>query len=124
MITRKSYDGTFINSKGVDVVKSMTLPGYMNVIAYRSFLNPVDYNGQFSQEIKDNYRTNELGFFIVLLFFGALSQSFMSYRKFSLLNQKKRFAFQQYRRSKFLEDSLRLKSRHEIIHEKVGRTYL
>ena len=76
------------------------------------------------QEIKDSYRTNELGFFIVVAFLGAVGQSFLAYRKFSLMAMKKRFAFQQYRRHKFLEDSLRLKSREEIIHEKVGKTYL
>ena len=86
--------------------------------------NPLDYNGQIWQEIKDSYRTNELGFFIVVAFVAALSQSFLAFRKNSLMAVKKRFAFQQYRRRKFLEDSLRLRSRTEIINEKVGKTYL
>ena len=106
------------------MLKNMKLPLTLQFVAFRSIFNPVDYNGQFFQEVKDGYKTNELGFGIVVLFFVALSQSFMSYRRYAILEQKKRFAFQQYRRTKFLEDSLRLKSRHEIIHEKVGKTYL
>lgn len=87
-------------------------------------LNPVDYNGQVRQEIWANWKTNELGFLIGAAFFAALAHLFVSYRKYSLLVQKKRFAFQRYRRQKFLEDSLRLRSREEIIHEKVGKSYL
>ena len=58
----------------------------IRTIIFRSVFNPVDYDGRMIREIKDSYRTNELGFFIVVAFIGALSHSFASYRRLSLLN--------------------------------------
>lgn len=87
-------------------------------------LNPVDYDGSTRRDLEESYKTNELGFFITLCFFGTLAWSVVTYRRNSLLVQKKRFAFQRYQRQKFLEDSLRLKSRESIINEKVNMTVL
>ena len=83
---------------------------------YRTFLNPVDYDGRFMREIKNSYNTNEIGFFITVSFFAALGWSFLVYRRSTILGQRKRFLYQQYKRHKFLEDTLHLKSKQEIIH--------
>ena len=70
---RKTFDGTFVDRNGVDIVNSLSMPMKSFIVAYRSILNPVDYNGRYIQEIKDSYKTNELGFAIFALFFVALS---------------------------------------------------
>ena len=88
-------------------------------LSFRMFFNPVDYDGCLWREVKNSYKTNEVGFFITLGFFVCLSWSFVTYRRSAILEQRKRFVYQRYRRNKFLEDNLKLKSRHEIIHEKV-----
>ena len=82
---RMAFDGTFIDRSGTDIVKHFTLPKYSFIIAYRSFLNPLDYDGSSWRSLQDGYKTNELGFGICMLFILAVSQSFMSYRKYSLL---------------------------------------
>jgi hypothetical protein len=87
-------------------------------LLFRLIFNPVDYDGSFFVEIKNAYNTNEIGFFITLGFFATLSWSFMYYRRNSILEQKKRFMYQQYKRQRFLEDNLKLKSKQEIINEK------
>jgi len=66
----------------------------------------------------DSYKTNELGFFISLCFVGIAGWSVFVYRRNSILEQRKRFLYQNYKRHKFLEDSLRLKSKSEIVNEK------
>lgn len=54
-------------------------------LLYRSILNPVDWDGSFLVEIKNTYKTNEIGFFIGLSFMLTLSWSFMTYRRNSIL---------------------------------------
>ena len=83
---RKTFDGGWLDANGVDLLRSPSLATSTYVVLFRSLLNPVDYDGRLVQEAKDSYRTNELGFLIVLAFFGALGQSFASYRRFALLD--------------------------------------
>ena len=52
---------------------------------YRTVLCPVDFDGRIIKDLKDAYKTNELGFFIAASFFGALSWSFLKYRRNSIL---------------------------------------
>lgn len=54
-------------------------------IMFRTLLNPVDYDGSLWRNIKDSYKTNELGFFITLSFFVCLSWSFLKYRRNAIL---------------------------------------
>eukprot|EP00347_Sterkiella_histriomuscorum_P011873 403370773 len=90
-------------------------------LLYRNLLNPIDFDGSVWQEVKNSYKTNEIGFFISVLFFVSLSWSFVSYRRNSILEQKKRFVYQQYKKQKFIEESLRIKSREELIEEKIQK---
>ncbi len=82
---------------------------------FRMLFNPVDYDGSIWREIKNSYKTNELGFFITLAFFGCLGWSIIRYRRNALLEQKKRFVYQQYKKKKFIEEALRLRTREQII---------
>ncbi len=82
---------------------------------FRTLFNPVDYDGRTWRDIKASYKTNELGFFIGFAFFICLGWSFAKYRRYSILEQKKRFVYQQYKKKKFIEESLRLKTREELI---------
>ena len=52
---------------------------------FRMFLNPVVYDGRFLREMKNSYKTNELGFFIAFSFFGCLFWSFARYRRNAIL---------------------------------------
>ena len=70
---RKSYDGHFFDRNGREIFEKSTMSTSVLFLAYRSFLNPVDYNGQIWQEIKDSYRTNELGFLISAMFFVTMA---------------------------------------------------
>ena len=63
------------------------------MLLFRTGFNPIDYDGSAWQEVKNNYRTNEIGFFITLTFFGVLGWSLLEYRKNKLLYLKKRFVF-------------------------------
>ena len=113
---RQTYEGQFLDLEGRPVsMSTWQLP--LNLM-YRGVLNPVDYDGSFLAEIKNTYKTNEIGFFIGLSFMLTLSWSFLTYRRNAILEQRKRFLYQQYKRGKFLEDNLRLKSKSEIINEK------
>lgn len=60
---------------------------------FRSVFNPVDYDGRIINNIKNAYKTNELGFFITVAFFACLSWSFLRYRRNAILEQKKRFVY-------------------------------
>ena len=100
-----------------------TLTAFVVVLA-DVFVNPLRYDGKVYKAVKEAWITNEVGFLITASFFGTLFWTFVTYRRNRLLATKKRFVFQQYKRSKFLEDSLRLKSREQIIHEKIGKTFL
>ena len=121
---QKTISGTYRDLNGQDIIaNTSTISKVFNLI-FRSYFNPVDYNGIFLREIEESYKTNELGFFITCCFFGTLFWNFLTIRRTSLLVQKKRFVFQRYQRNKFLEDSLRLKSREEIVNEKVNSTVL
>ena len=74
--------GKFLSLDGRNLaaqVQSPRLKGSISV--YRTFLNPVDYDGRFWREIKNSYNTNEIGFFITLSFFAALSWSFLVHRR-------------------------------------------
>ncbi len=62
-------------------------------LIYRSLFNPIDYDGSFLRELKDSYKTNEIGFFITVSFFATLSWSFIVYRRNSILETKKRFIY-------------------------------
>ena len=62
-------------------------------LVFRTVLNPVDYDGSMIREIKNGYKTNELGFFITLSFFMAMSWSFFVYRKNTILETRKRLIF-------------------------------
>ena len=84
-------------------------------LIFRQLFNPIDYDGQVWRELKNSYKTNELGFFIAFSFVLALGWSFVKYRRYSILEQKKRFVYQQYKKKKFIEESLRLKTREELI---------
>ena len=94
MLARKSFDGEFLDSSGVDVVKQISMTKQATSVAYRLFLNPVDYEGQIVTDMKAAYRTNELGFAIGVMFFMALGHSFLKFRKNAIMETKKRFAFQ------------------------------
>ena len=72
----------------------MSLGEKVPIFLFRFFLNPVDYNGQLYQELVDTYKTNELGFLIGVMFAASVCQTFLSYRRYSLLEQRKRFIFQ------------------------------
>ena len=108
------FDPRVANFKGLQSSGYSALalaPGF----AFRTMFNPVDYDGRYWREIKNSYKTNELGFFITMAFFLCLGWSFAKYRRNAILEQKKRFVYQQYKRRKFLEESLRLKTREELV---------
>ena len=89
---------------------------------FRQLFNPVDYDGRILRELKNSYKTNELGFFITFAFFASLFWSFARYRRNAILEQKKRFVYQQYRKKKFIEESLRIKTREQLISgEEIGK---
>ena len=52
---RKSFDGSFVDDKGVDICKNVSSTWHGLSVMYRTLLNPVDYNGSALQEIKDSY---------------------------------------------------------------------
>lgn len=116
---RKTYDGTFTNLQGDEIFRSPSYFFRSFLLIFRSFLNPVDYTGSLKEEIKKAWITNELGFLIGAGFVVNLLQNMYTYRRNQLLITKKRFLFQQHKQRKFLEDSLRLRSRKDIVNEKV-----
>ncbi len=81
------------NFRGLDnqlVAKQTNGPASMSYQMSKSFIfrqlfNPIDYDGQVWREIKNSYKTNELGFFISLAFFLSLGWSFLKYRRYSIL---------------------------------------
>lgn len=90
---RKNLDGTFRNLQGKDVFDDTKIRNNINSLVFRNFFNPLDYNGQLIRELKKAYLTNELGFAIGVTFFFAISWSFMTHRRNTLLESKKRFVY-------------------------------
>ena len=62
-------------------------------VAFRYLLNPVDFNGSVLRELRAAYNTNEIGFFITLSFFASVAWVFMTHRRSSLQQQRKRFLY-------------------------------
>lgn len=74
----------FYNAKGEDVIGvsiEEVKRSFGMTILLKNWLNPVEYDGRFLKEIKDSYKTNELGFFITLTFMGCVAWSVMRYKK-------------------------------------------
>ncbi len=86
---------SLIDSQGNDFFKHGSL-NYLAVksLIFRNFFNPVDFDGRYLRELKDTYQTNEVGFLIFVCFLGCLGHSFMTYRRHTILEQKKRYMFQ------------------------------
>ena len=61
---------------------------------FRTFFNPIDYNGQTKRDIMEAYQTNELGFGIGVAFALTICWSFFTYRKNAILESRKRLIFQ------------------------------
>ena len=80
----RSYEGRIRNLAGEEIQKQSPSKT-ASVLLFRSLFNPVDFDGSVLQEIKNSYRTNEIGFFITLSFFAALSWSFIVYRRNAIL---------------------------------------
>ena len=91
------------DKNGQEIQHKPLLPLMWVVQIHETFFNPLLYDGSNIQFIKDQYRTNELGFFIGVSFSLAVAQVFLAARRRSLLLQKKRFIFNQYKKNKFLE---------------------
>ena len=75
------------------------------------------YDGSTKAELREAWRTNELGFLIGICCYGMIAQILLKRRRDALRLAKKRFIYHQYRKSRFLEDSLMLKTREQIIQE-------
>ena len=52
----------------------MPIPVNVILSVYNNLFNPVFYDGAIFREIKDTYRTNEIGFFIGMSFFVLIGQ--------------------------------------------------
>ncbi|CDW89081.1 UNKNOWN [Stylonychia lemnae] len=100
-------------------LQTLSMASFM--IMFRTCFNPIDFDGRILRDLKNSYKTNEIGFFITALFFGTLGWSIITYRRNQILLLKKRFVFQQYKKQKFIEESLRLRTREELIEDKVPR---
>lgn len=114
----RNFDGAFRDPSGRDIT---TPPGFFQLtwlVMFRNLFNPVDYTGSLRQEIRKHWDTNELGFVIGVSFSLAVLWQLQTYRRNQLLLSKKRFVYQEYKRRKFLEDSLRMRSRSDIVNEK------
>jgi len=103
---RVNSDLPVSNSAGEDLLSQRTFLQNCLSVFRMTFLNPVAFNGQVWRQVEDAYTTNEVGFFISLSFFGAVAWAFSTYRRNVILTAKKRFLFQQYKRHKFLEETL------------------
>ncbi len=113
------FDPRIAGFKGIDGHRVASDSSHLLLarqMVFRTLLNPVDYDGRYWREIKSSYKTNELGFFITLAFFLSLGWSFAKYRRNAILEQKKRFVYQQYKKKKFIEESLRLRTREELVN--------
>ena len=84
---------------------------------YNGIFNPVAYNGQTYLELQNAWKTNEIGFLIGASFMLVIINQVTGYKRQSLQLQKKRFIYMQYKRQRFLEDSLMMKTRDQIIRE-------
>ena len=69
---RKNYSGRMTDLEGKDTFRRVSVASRAYCLLFRGVLNPLDYNGSFMREMEETYKTNELGFFIGLCFFGAL----------------------------------------------------
>ena len=78
---------------------------------YHMLMNPLSYDGSFIREMKENYKFNELGFFIVVTFSAISAWTFVWASRQKMRNFKKRFVYQEYQKRKFLQRSLLVKSR-------------
>ena len=90
---KRRISGNMFDTQGRNISDQETLFRITSVSAFNYLFNPLYYNGSFIGEVKDAYKTNELGFFIGLCFVGVFGWSFLSYRRHSLIVQKKRFIF-------------------------------
>jgi hypothetical protein len=84
-------NGFFVDGK--DILRFNNYGVVAASLIFRSFNNPVDYDGRLLRELTNAYHTNEIGFFITLSFFATLGWSLMTYRRNTILEQKKRFIF-------------------------------
>ena len=93
---RRAYSGNIFDLSGKNIAAYTSSASIAKLTVFNFLFNPLEYNGSILREAKDAYKTNELGFFIGLCFVGVFGWSLMSYRRNSLIVQKKRFIFQRY----------------------------
>ena len=93
---RRAYSGNISDLNGNNIASHTSNASIAKLAVFNFLFNPLEYNGTILREAKDAYKTNELGFFIGLCFVGVFGWSLMSYRRNSLIVQKKRFIFQRY----------------------------
>ena len=82
---RKRISGSMFDTQGRSITEQETMLRITKVSIFNYLFNPLYYNGSMIREIKDAYKTNELGFFIGLCFIGVFGWSLMSYRRHSLI---------------------------------------
>ena len=82
---RKRISGNMFDTQGRSISEQETMLKITKVSIFNYLFNPLYYNGSMIREIKDAYKTNELGFFIGLCFIGVFGWSLMSYRRHSLI---------------------------------------
>ena len=82
---RKRISGSMFDTQGRSISEQETMLRITKVSIFNYLFNPLYYNGSMIREIKDAYKTNELGFFIGLCFIGVFGWSLMSYRRHSLI---------------------------------------
>ena len=82
---RKRISGSMFDTQGRSITEQETMLKITKVSIFNYLFNPLYYNGSMIREIKDAYKTNELGFFIGLCFIGVFGWSLMSYRRHSLI---------------------------------------
>ena len=79
-IFRKNIEGRLLDFESNDISQLSKFQSAKALI-FRSIFNPVDYDGSLFKELKDSYKTNEIGFFITVSFFATLSWSMIVYRR-------------------------------------------
>lgn len=63
-IVIKTCPGSFKDINGRDITKENSTFELGRMILFRTFFNPVDYTGEFFQDMRKQWHTNELGFII------------------------------------------------------------